>query len=129
MEIIVVASTIGLAVACLVFALGRTLIERASASDEVKHQSEPSITASACPPAAGDAVKTIQETEAAPAAEPVRDVKTPKKPRKSSVARLQEGTAKTPPRRRRKTTAPAPEVAAPAATGLPLGAPAAPDLH
>jgi hypothetical protein len=133
MEIIVVASIIGFAVACFVFALGRTLIERTSAPDELKHQPEPSITASASPAAAGEAVRNItQETDAARGAEPVRDVKAPKKTRKSSAARSQEGAAKTTRRRRQKTdkpTAPAPEMVAPATTGPPLGTPAAPDLH
>jgi len=128
---IVLALIIGLAVACVVFILGRAIVGSGSASD---HQPELSISASAGrPDAASDAVNSIvDETETVRAAEPVPDhrdvMKAPKKARKPSAARSQEDAAKTPRRRRRKTnkpTAPATEVGTPATTGPSLGVPAA----
>ena len=132
---IVLALMIGLAVACVVFILGRTFVGSGSAPDR-QHQPELSVSASAGrPDAASDAVKNIlDETETVRTAEPIPDqrdvIKTPKKARKPSAAPSQGDAAKTSPRRRRKTnkpTAPATEVGTPAATGLSLGVPAALD--
>jgi len=130
------ASIIGLAVACVVFILGRAFVGSGTARDQMQHQPEFSISASAGDHgAASDTANSIvAETETAPAAEPVPDhqavTKASRKARKPSAARSQEGVAKRPPRRRQKTntpTAPATDEETPAATGVSPVAPAALD--
>ena len=132
---IVLALIIGLAVACVVFILGRVFVGSGRASDQIKHQPELSISASVVrPDAASDALKGIvDETETVRTAEPAphhQDVaKAPRKARKPSAAGAQEGAAKTPGLRRRKAnrpTTPAIE-GGPPVTGPSLDAPAALD--
>jgi len=131
---IVLALIIGLAVACVVFILGRAFVGSRRASDQMQHQPELSISASAVrPDAASDALMSIvDETETVRTAEPIphhRDVaKAPKKARKPSAAGAQEGAAKTPGLRRRKAnkpTMPATEGAPPVTNGPSLDVPAA----
>jgi hypothetical protein len=130
------ALIIGLAVACVVFILGRAFVGSGTARDQMQHQPGLSISASADRPgAASDTAKSIvAETETAPTAEPVPDhqavTKASRKARKPSAARSQGDVAKRPPRRRQKTntpTAPATDEEAPAATGVSPGVPAALD--
>src|SRR5260370_31854033 len=66
---------IGLAVACIVFILGRAFVGSGTARDRMQHQPGLSISAGADRPgAASDTVKSIvAETETAPTAEPVPD--------------------------------------------------------
>jgi hypothetical protein len=121
----VLALIIGLAVAGVVFVLGRTFAVSGRAAGQVQYQPELLISTSVSPDTASDATKSIvHEAERERTAEPVpphRDVqKAPRKPRKQSAGRSQEDAAKTPPRRRRKTnkpTAPAIELGTPATTG------------
>ena len=130
------ALIIGLAVACVVFILGRAFVGSGTARDQMPHQPGPSISASADRPgAASDTAKSIvDETERARTAEPVPDhqavAKASRKARKPSAARSQEGVEKTPRRRRQKTNtpaAPATDEETPAATDLSPGVPAALD--
>ena len=94
------ASIIGLAVACVVFILGRAFVGSGTARDQMQHQPGLSISASAGDHgAASDTVKSIvAETETAPAAEPVPDhqavTKASRKARKPSAARSQESVVK-----------------------------------
>jgi hypothetical protein len=129
---------IGLAVACVVFILGRAFVGSGTARDQMQHQPGLSISASAGDHgAASDTVKSIvAETEAAPTAEPAPDhqpvTRASRKARKPSAARSQEqeGVVKTPRRRRQKTNtpaAPATDEETPAATGVSPGVPAALD--
>jgi hypothetical protein len=127
---------IGLAVACVVFILGRAFVGSGTARDQMQHQPGLSISASADRPgAASDTVASIvAETETASTAEPVPDhqaaTKASRKARKPAAARSQEDVVKTPRRRRQKTnkpTAPATDVGTPATTDVSLGVPAAPD--
>jgi hypothetical protein len=130
------ALIIGLAVACVVFILGRAFVGSGTARDQMQHQPGLSISASADRPgAASDTVKNIvDETERARPGEAIPDhqavTKASRKARKPSAARSQESVVKTPRRRRQKTNkpaAPATDVGTPAATGVSPGVPAALD--
>jgi hypothetical protein len=104
---IVLALTIGPAVACAVFLLGRVLVGSGSASDQL-HRLELSISASTSAVAAANPLENlVVETETAREAEPVSDppdIKAPKKARRPSIARSQEHLAKTPRRPRVRKT-------------------------
>jgi hypothetical protein len=107
---IVLASTIGLAVACVVFVVGRTFIGSRSISEQAP-QPDSSLFANASPHEADETVQNLDHVTAHPA-EPVSqplEITPPRKARKPSTA-LSQVAVKAPRSRRtrkaRKTTVP-----------------------
>jgi hypothetical protein len=107
---IMLALTIGLAVACVVFVVGRTFIGSRSVSEQAL-QPESSLFVVASPNGAGETVENLDQVTASPA-EPVSqrlEITPPRKARKPATT-LSQDAVKAPrsPRTRkaRKTTVP-----------------------
>jgi hypothetical protein len=111
---IVLALIVGLAVAGVVFALGRFLFASKNSCDLVSPQPEPSISNSAAPSAANEEVRTVNEFEkAANLTAPLSErqgMKRSKSARRTPAAQPQDPATALPRPRRRKTTVPGPDV-------------------